>query len=422
MKGSTYKNVKLIIYLLCFTNIIVQKWFLMFNDTYLIAEMYPKIYVLPCILLSALFYFHFHYYSNIFIQTRFNDHRKYVLTHCIDVFKECIMLSMFQLCLIGLLDFKMFIGYSILSLLSIVLSVCLVYCVVGSVYLLLYFAIHKFHICFVVDGFIIIAHYFYVIYWLMYGRFVNDVEIIYERMMVSLICFFIIAICLLIIYRNTCSYSKLKINQSIIFYIGYFLIEMLSISYLRIYTLHIHSFSFNNLELFEPSEAFIVGLFWVIPKLLIIFILFKKITCSYQYNLLFYMVRISNRFIWVKNLYIEVFKYLLTFSIIKVIGTIIIYQSISIDLIVSGFLYVFYMGVLVSMLMSIYFISKDIGSFNYYISLYLIIFFIKIIINLPCLSIIAIDESLYSLLIYTVVLVCTFMLNIYIINHDEYYG
>lgn len=422
MKGKTYQNVKYIIYLICFINIIVQKCFLMSGDTYLIAEMYSKIYVLPCILLSALFYFHFQYYSNTFIETRFIDYRKYVMTHCVDIFKECFMLAAFQLCLIGLLDLKMFEGYSLLSLLSICLSVCLVYCVIGVIYLLLYFTIHKFYICFIVDGFMIIAHYFYVIYWLMYGRFVNDGKMVNERMIISLICLIIIGICSLIIYKKTCSYSKLNINQSVLFYIGYFLIEMLSISYLRTYTINCYSFSFHSLELFDPSEIFVVGLFWIIPKLYILFVLFKKITHSYHYNLLFYMVRISNRFIWVRNLYINIIKCLVSFSIIKIIMITIIYQSISIDLLISGLLYILYTTAFVSLLMTIYFISKDIGSFNYFIFLYLIIFFISIIVNITFLSFISIDTHWYSLLIYIGLLICTFMMNVYIINHDEYYG
>lgn len=422
MKGTTYKNVKYLVYLACFTNIIVQKWFIMSSDTYLIAEMYPKIYVLPCILLSVMFYFHFQYYSNTFIKTRFNDHRKLVLTHCIDVFKECIMLSLFQLCLIGLLDFRMFKEYSIPSILSICLSVCLVYCVIGAIYLMLYFTIHKFYICFISNGFIIIAHYYYVIYWLMYGQFISLEEKINERMIISLICFIIISICSLIIYKKTCSYLKLNMNQSFLFYIGYLFIEMLSISYLRIYTVNYHSFSFQSLELFDPSEIFIVGLFWIIPKLFILFILFKKVTRFYQYNLLFYMVRISNRFIWVKNLYREVFKSLFCFSIIKMAGTTIIYQSVSVDLVISGLIYIFYMGTLISVFMNVYFISKDMGSFNYYIFLYLIIFFMNILMNFTCLSFIAINKNYSSLLIYTIILVCTFIINVYIINHDEYYG
>lgn len=420
MKGSTYRNVKYIIYFVCFINIIVQKYFLMTDDTYLIAQMYPKIYVLPCILLSTLFYFHFQYYSNIFIKTRFNDHRKYVFTHYNDIFKECMSLVIFQLSLISILDLKMFFEYSIQSILSIFLSVSMIYCVIGVIYLFLYFIIHKFHICFIVSGVIIVVHYFYVIYWLMYGRFINDIEVSKERMIISLICLLIITICLLIIYRKECLSTRFNMNQSLIIYIGYLCIEMLSVSYLRSFTINCHSFSFHSLELFDPSEAFIIGLFWIIPKLYILMTIFKKVRHSYHYNLLFYMVRISNKFIWVRNLYIDIFKYLLSFSVIKIIITVIIYQTISIDLLISGLLYILYIGVFASVLMTIYFISKDIGSFNYFIFLYLILFFISI--NLTCFSFISIDAKWYNLLIYIGLLICTFIANVYIINHDEYYG
>jgi hypothetical protein len=420
MRSSIYKKAKFIVYIICLIIIMIQKLFIINKDTYLIAEMYPKLFMLPCILLISLFYFHYQYYNNIFIKTRFNDYRKYIKSICIDILKECITLALFQFFIIMILDLKMLKGYSILSLFSIILDIILVYCLLGMIYLLIYFLFNKYHICFIVDSIVILVHYLYVIYWLMYGAFLLDDRTINERWIISLICILIIVLCFIVIYVRTI--STIKVNQMLLMIISYFFIELLSMSYLKVYTIDYSLFSFSSLELLNQSEMFTVSLFWLIPKFIVLYIIFKKVVYSYHHNLLFYMVRISNRFIWIKKLYKEIIKYLITFTVIKIIDVVIVYRTLSLQLLISGMIYILYMSFLSSIIITMYFILKDESIFNYFIFLYIAIFFINIIMNISKLSFISIDYHYGSISIYFLIIIILYIISVYIINHDEYYG
>lgn len=420
MEGSTYKNIKFIIYIICFVNIMVAKWTFMYDEAYLVEVLYSRIYVLPCILLSALFYFYFRYYKNTFVITRFRAEKKYILSHCMDVLKESCMLALFQIILILLLDLKIFSEYSLLQILSIVSVIVLIYCVIGMIYLVVFFLTEKFYLCFIADGLFIIAHYLYVVYWLMYGGFSAGALASAERLKLSLLCLLIIGICLLIISRKI--FSIFKDFHKLLVFIGYFFVEYISVNFLRAYTVDYSLFSFDSLELFDSSELFIVFLFYVIPIIFVLFINFRRIIHSYHYNLLFYMVRISNRFIWVRKQYLDIFKDVFIFAVIKTIVIIMIYKTFSVELLISAVIYVIYMYFLSSVLMCSYFISKDTSILNYYIIIYVIVFLMSVISGNNVMSFISLDYHINSILIDIFILVLTFIINVYIINHDEYYG
>lgn len=412
MNTRLYKNLKIIIYIISFINIIFGK--LMFDISSL-EYLGSTVFLLPAIFLCLLFFFHFRYYTNTFVKVRFHTQRKYMISHYKSIYKECILFASLQFILAIIFDLNIYSFENAISAFLIYLLIISTYLVLGSIYMTCFVIKERFGLCFILDMIFILIYKFYVTWWLQYGYYILDFKGIDQN--INLIIFNILIIGSSILINMKKKYFIRSINQNILLILGYSLLEFLSTYYLSSYTVNYSNFSFHTLELLNNSEIIISLLLWILPKIFIICILFKKIYDDYKSHLIFYIVRINNKKLWLNQLYIQCIRICFICTFVKVIITIFIYQRFDMSVLYSAILYFLYLLFHLSILFVLYLFFKDESLLNYYLFIYVLLIVMGYITQMFDFILIS-----HHVFIYVFILLLGYLISVYLINHDEYYG
>lgn len=416
--GKTYKRVKECIYLYLFLYTIIVRWINIDPDETIRLIISQHMFLLPCLLLISLFYFHYHYFHNIFVQTRFKSKKECLKQHYLSVLKESVSLALYQLLFAFILGFEKFNMQFILSVLMITMVVVTSYIVLAIVYITAYIIKEKFYIGYVINSMIIVFYKFFVTWKLQYGYYGLDLLDIHENIHLILANVIVIGVCLLII--KTYTRKKIQISKKYLDLVIYGILEVLS--YLGGQS-HYFTLSYNQMEFVDSGEAFLTLLFWILPKLYLIYICFRCFYTHYKKDLLFYMVRIKNRRKWVLQISYELLQKIMFMTIIKLFCYIVLCFIQNIDfhfiIIKDFFVYFIYLYFLIQLFMSAYLIFKDEVIINYFIGFYVLCIILNM--NISMIRFVSLAYDIFSIGIYFSFIVLCHILIVYRINRDEYY-
>lgn len=419
MNTKKYNNFKDMLYVFSFLFIIFLKWNIGNVDVKLINMVLDQIFFLPAVLLISLFYFHYQYYNNIFVITRIGK-SKTNRTHLLSILKECIIFPIYLLVLVVLLSFR---DYHISNLLPIVICFLLIisfYILLGFIYFFGYIFLKKFYMCFLLNLIPIFIYKFYIIWWKQFIATFDISRISNNLILIVINVVVIIFIMLVTMYQK--EKKNIKLNSLVKSVILYGVIEFLSIICLRNYIMIPDSYSFQSLLFMDTAERIVGLLFWVAPKIYIIFYMFQYIYDNYKHNLIFYMVRISNREKWIRKHCLQIMIYLLIVSVMKLLLSSIMFRVISVNLLLSTGYYFLYLLFISMSIIMIYLFFKDVSVANFYLSCYFIFMAIISIFSIDILDFLLLSDSMIGIVVFVIGIVIGYGVSVLILNNDEYYG
>ncbi|WP_074689079.1 DUF2705 family protein [Kandleria vitulina] len=204
------------------------------------------------------------------------------------------------------------------------------------------------------------------------------------------------------------------------YYLVYIGIEAFSSYYLMSAIQKKYSYSFFDYFFITSNEKFTGFIFWLIPKVFIVFVAYKRITETYHHNLIFYLVRIDDRSRWVRRLILNNMKDAFVFTIIKSIITALMYGW-NIKIIESGVNYMLFVLLMILIINIIYLLIKKEEVLNYLLIGYLTIATIAVYGGVGMLSWIMLEIKEWTNAWMIVFCVLFYFITVLMLKRDEYY-
>lgn len=414
-----YRYAKDIIYFLCFAYIILGRWSIFGEDITLIEAVSTEILFFPCMMLISLFYFYYRYYTNAFISTRLNGLGD--CEHVKSLLKESVKLSLWQIMLILLLSFDNVTFQHKTVLFSIVLVIISTYCALVGLYFIFYRLFRNYYIPFLLMSVVIVLYKIIVTWWYMYGNYSVTNPDISQNVLLIIVNGMICLSCFINMKLRKGRIKMLEKISMLKKYIIYFLLEIISLYLLKGSVMNPASYAFNDLFFMFPAEQFLRFLVWVFPKLYIFYMIFNKFYHHYRYNLLFYIVRIKNKTRWMTGIILDDLKDIVIFSIIKLLCTSLIFGFMP-EMIVSSLMYVLYLMMFSFVLYTLYLGIKKIEVFNGFLAVYMFAGLMISYLGIETLYFWIQDFHWINDLIYIIGIVVLYMVDVWMLSKDEYYG
>ena len=149
--------------------------------------------------------------------------------------------------------------------------------------------------------------------------------------------------------------------------------------------------------------------------------IFNKFYHHYRYNLLFYIVRIKNKTRWMTGIILDDLKDIVIFSIIKLLCTSLIFGFMP-EMIVSSLMYVLYLMMFSFVLYTLYLGIKKIEVFNGFLAVYMFAGLMISYLGIETLYFWIQDYHWINDLIYIIGIVVLYMVDVWMLSKDEYYG
>jgi hypothetical protein len=204
------------------------------------------------------------------------------------------------------------------------------------------------------------------------------------------------------------------------YYLVYIAVEAFSSYYLMSAIQKKYSYSFFDYFFITSNEKFTGFIFWLIPKVFIVFVAYKRITETYHHNLIFYLVRIDDRSRWVRRLILNNMKDALVFTIIKSIITALM-SGWNIKIIESGVSYMLFVLLMMFSINIIYLLIKKEEVLNYLLIGYLTIATIAVYGGVGMLSWIMLEIKEWTNAWMIVFCVLFYFITVLMLKRDEYY-
>ncbi|WP_352403475.1 DUF2705 family protein [Kandleria vitulina] len=204
------------------------------------------------------------------------------------------------------------------------------------------------------------------------------------------------------------------------YYLVYIAVEAFSSYYLMSAIQKKYSYSFFDYFFITSNEKFTGFIFWLIPKVFIVYVAYKRITDTYHHNLIFYLVRIDDRSRWVRRLILNNMKDAFVFTIIKSIITALMYGW-NIKIIESGVSYMLLVLLMILIINIIYLLIKKEEVLNYLLIGYLTIATIAVYGGVGMLSWIMLETKEWTNLLMLAFCVLFYFITVLMLKRDEYY-
>ena len=181
-----------------------------------------------------------------------------------------------------------------------------------------------------------------------------------------------------------------------------------------------YSYSFFDLFFLTSGEKFTAFLFWLLPKVVILFVAYRRITSTYQHNLIFYITRIDDRSRWVRRLVGSNVKDAFLFTLIKSLVTVFLFGG-NMQIITSGVAYMFYVMLMMSCVDIVYLVLKREETLNYLIMGYLIMCMLAVYGGMGMLSWMMLDVKKWTNFIILGSCLLLHFITVQLLKRDEYY-
>lgn len=202
--------------------------------------------------------------------------------------------------------------------------------------------------------------------------------------------------------------------------LGYLIMEFFSLLMIQSYMEKKYSYSFFDLFFLTSGEKFTAFLFWLLPKVVILFVAYRRITSTYQHNLIFYITRIDDRSRWVRRLVGSNVKDAFLFTLIKSLVTVFLFGW-NMQIITSGVAYMLYVMLMMSCVDIVYLVLKREETLNYLIMGYLIMCMLAVYGGMGMLSWMMLDVKKWTNFIILGSCLLLHFITVQLLKRDEYY-
>lgn len=421
MNSRLYNRIKSCLYIFAFMISIAMKWTVPGEDGPFAFIVINQIIYFPMLLMIGFMYFHYRYYRNTFIQTRFKSLQEVRYHHFQSNISEAIEFLVWQLVIAIILGFQTFSLESFYSLAVIILTLLLMYLAYTMIYTTILEITKQYYYAFITCGVLLIAFRIIVHTQLSLGSYTLTYEGLSGNYILIVAYLFVIICCVVInkLYFN--QKRKLRIDKRIMMLAGCIFVEIVSELFLRNQSLIDTSLSLNNYYGFMQSNELFVTLIWVIPKIMLMYIGFMMFCERYRLNYTFYAVRIKSKRKWVHQIMKELYLFIFIVVCSKFVFHCLFYQVFDFSLVLMSCQYFFYSIVLLSLLIVGYIITKSESIFNSIIIAYVIIVTFIGMMEIVPLQFLLLDDHLITTLCYLCFIFIIYNIIVYLMNHHEYY-
>ncbi|SEJ10393.1 hypothetical protein SAMN05216514_11081 [Kandleria vitulina] len=418
MKYKKLYYVKLLIYSLIFILFTAVKWQNMTMNSYSISYLLKYDHVFDiCISLSVIGFFYHRFYKNELVKSRLfanglKEHEKYI---CSETFK----ISLIWCFLLFLYDFNKYEWNKWVVVLSIFLMIISSVYVFMCLHFILIRKYSKYSWIFIIEFLVLV---FYRFIFLSLFNLVNyNVSVNRYSTNLLLTGFNAFLIAGMLYFMNDKKHLKMipTMKKSSL-PLGYLIMEFFSLLMIQSYMEKKYSYSFFDLFFLTSGEKFTAFLFWLLPKVVILFAAYRRITSTYQHNLIFYITRIDDRSRWVRRLVGSNVKDAFLFTLIKSLVTVFLFGW-NMQIITSGVAYMLYVMLMMSCVDIVYLVLKREETLNYLIMGYLIMCMLAVYGGMGMLSWMMLDVKKWTNFIILGSCLLLHFITVQLLKRDEYY-
>ncbi len=371
-----------------------------------------------CLIVSIIGYFYYHFYNNVCVQTRLDYNGE--KNHFMAVFKEFCILLILWLFLLIIYDFSSFSIENWSVIISIYLLIITNVILFLAVHFLLVRRMNKYYKVFIIELISLCIYRFYFQGIAEIGNYNIFSSSSNENYFLVVLNLFIIVFIVSFLTRRRYLENVAQYFERYKYYLVYIAVEAFSSYYLMSAIQKKYSYSFFDYFFITSNEKFTGFIFWLIPKVFIVFVAYKRITETYRHNLIFYLVRIDDRSRWVGYLILNNIKDAFVFTIIKSIITALMYGW-NIKIIESGVSYMLLVLLMILIINIIYLLIKKEEVLNYLLIGYLTIATIAVYGGVGMLSWIMLETKEWTNLLMLAFCVLFYFITVLMLKRDEYY-
>lgn len=421
MNSQLYNRIKSVVYIVTFIISVVIRWTYFGDDGPFAFTVINQIIYIPMLFMIGLMYFHYRYYHNTFIQTRYSSLQEVRRHHFQSNILESLEFLVWQLIIAIILGFHIFTLESFYSLAVIIVTLLLMYMAYTLIYTTILEITKQYYYAFVTCGILLIAYRIIVLTSLHLGSYALTYDGLDGNYILIIAYLFVIVGCIVVNQFYFQQNRKIRIDKKIMMLVSYIFIEIVSELFLRNQSLVDTSLSLNNYFGFMQSNELFITLLWMIPKMMLLYIGFMMFCERYRLNYTFYAVRIKSKRKWVYKIMKEIYLFIMIVVCSKLIFHCLFYQVFDLSLLLVSCQYFLYIVALLSLLIVGYIITRSESIFNSMTIVYVIVVTFVGIMRISPLQFLLLDDSFITTLCYLCFIFVIYNIIVYLMNHHEYY-